>query len=443
MPYASDRDRDPHDLELTNPAFPVAPLNIFLTSPGEVGVFDLSWDSPATLAANSGFQLCGVNIYRSFDSEFGPFERITTLPCCTTFFRDRTDNVLVVDETVDDSQWLIRGECTGDDPSPRYVFKTLHHPIVQSASQAVPEHNINQVWVTIDGVPARLRKVIGETGEVELETSVFSEVGTQSKDPSPVPSADSVVKVTYRYNRTLIKTVLATRIFYRITTVGVRLPAQTLVETPLERAVATTNREIEKLDWIWREAVRRNRWILQEGGERVQLFIRKTVGLPCTCLELSTSPQPQSDCLHCYGVGIVGGYEGPYDIVIAPDDAERRLAQRDIGRQQEHVYEVWTGPSPLLSQRDFLVKINNERYSIGPVRMPTNRGMLLQQHFNIGYFNEKDIRYKVPLDRVQGSEYVRPQIPPHLEGALQTSKPNIPDERELRGTTLTYENITY
>lgn len=451
MPYASDRDRNPHDLELCVPAFPVPPLNIFLTSGYKPGTFDICWDDPAVMAANAQFVVTGVNIYRSFDSEFGPYERLSQLPVGATFYRDMTDNEVVVDEVVDDTQWVLRGECVGSDiQHPRYVFRTLRCPLVISASQAIPDYDRNSVRVTIDGVEARIKHVIGDTGEIELETRQLPEVGTQSLDPSPIPSDDSVVKVSYRYNRSLLKTDLSTRVFYRITTVGVPIKSnldvirpQDLRETPLERAALTSSREIEKLDYVWTEAVRRNRWILQQGGERVKIFLRKTVGEHCSCVSI-THKQPKNDCPGCYGTGIVGGYEGPYDIVIAPDDAERRINQIDNGRQVDHAYEVWTGPSPLISQRDFIVKINGERYSIGGVRMPSNRGMVLQQHFNIGIINEQDIRYRVPIDGVQGmAARADMLIPPHLDRAGKTEKPNIPNEREIRGRTKTWENITY
>lgn len=453
MPYASDRDRDPHDLELCNPAFPVAPLNVFLTSGYTPGIFDLCWDDPAYMAANSKFIVLGVNIYRSFDSEFGPYYRLTELPVGAHFFQDRTDNELIVEEFVDDTQWLLRGECSASElESPRYVFQTLRYPIVVSASQAVPESNIGEVRVTIDGEPARIKRITGETGEIELDTFQYPDVATQTRDASPVPGPDSIVKVSYRYNKSLLKTDLSTRLFYRITTIGVPvredldvIKPEDVVETPLERAAFTSSRELEKLDWIWRESVRRNRWILQQGGERVKIFLRKTVGEPCPCLQQHTHKQPLNDCLLCYGVGILRGYEGPYDITIAPDDAERRINYGQRGLNVEHVIDVWTGPSPLISQRDFLVKINGERFSIGAVRMPTNRGMVLQQHFNIGYFDEKDIRYRVPIDGVRSmrADEIGLSEPPHLAPSKRTEKPVISDERELRGRTKTWENITY
>ena len=71
--------------------------------------------------------------------------------------------------------------------------------------------------------------------------------------------------------------------------------------------------------------------------------------------------------------------------------------------------------------------------------------MILQQHFNIGHLDEKDIRYSVPIDptRVQGPNYAQPLAPPQNDPALITEKPNIPDEREIRGRTIAWENIVY
>lgn len=451
MPYATDRDRDPTQQELEQAPWPVAPLNLFLTSGYMPGVYDLSWDSPAYLSQNSRFWICGVNIYRSFDSEFGPYDRITDYPVGSIFWRDQSDNVVVVNEVIDDDQWVIKGACSTGSDLQRYVFCTRHNPLSQAGSQGTPEYRTSEVHVRVDGVEAPLLRVIPESGEVEIDTWQYANVTTQKLDGAPIIGPDTEVTVSYRYSRTVIPTNLDARVFYRITTVGIpailpldKAGPQDLVETPLERAAFTSSKEIEKLDWIWREAVRRNRWILSQGGERVKVFLRKTVGPACPCKERSeaTHKQPVSDCQLCYSTGILGGYEGPYDLVVAPDDAERRVAQRDTGRTLEHAYEVWTGPSPLLSQRDFLVKINGERYSIGPVRMPTNRGMVLQQHFNIGHLDEGDIRFKVPMDHPRGL-VITPPIPPHLNPPGVTDKPGIPDEREIRGRSVTWENITY
>jgi len=306
--------------------------------------------------------------------------------------------------------------------------------------------------VHIDGVPVRPLRVHGFSGEVELDPFIYADVARQKLDPALVPGPNSRVTCTYRRNRTLLKTDLAQRVFYRITTVGVRnncdlsrVQCQDLLETPLEHATATNSMEIEKIDYIWREGVRRNRFILEQGGERVKVFLRKNIGVPCPCVPDDYHKQPINDCPLCYGTAIVGGYEGPYEALIAPDDAERRIAQSDIGRVFEHQYEVWTGPMPLLTQRDFLVKINGDRYSIGAVRFPTNRGMVLQQHFNISAIDERDILYRVPMGNPARFAAIQfAPSGPELEADQSiTSKPGIPDERELKGRSKAWENTTY
>jgi hypothetical protein len=447
--YAEGRDRETSQLELYQTPWPAAPLNLNLSSGHLLGVFDLCWDDPAQQPLNSQFFLLGVNIYRSFDSEWGPYERITDLPLGATFWRDQTDNCLVMDEQVMPEQWLSQGAGAAY-PQARWVFRTLNSPIVAPDSQAITTQSPFDVVVRVDGQLVPIKRVFGQTGEVEIDVTNWPDTNLQILTQAVRPGSSSIVTVSYRYNRSLLRRDLAQRVFYRVTTVGVPmgkdmscLQPQDLVETPLERSVLTNSAEVEKLDWIWAEGVRRNRYILEQGGERVRLFIHKHVGTPCSCTQFEHHHQPKNDCLKCFGTGWLGGYEGPFDLLIAPDDSERRINQTEMGRSVEHTYEVWCGPNPLLTQRDFVLKLTGERYSVGPVRRPSNRGMVLQQHFNISEIDQKDIRYKVPVDLRSGPDMALPQIPPNNNGALVTERVGIPDERELRGRTLTWANIVY
>lgn len=361
MADVGNRDRNPQQLEMSKLPWPVPPLNLFMRS-GDVGIIDLLWDDPAYLPLNSRFKILGVNVYRSFDSEFGPYHRITDLPVGAKFWRDQTDNELVPDEDVT-HQFILFGEAsTGMDGS-RYVFKTLNYPIVGEDSRGIPTKNPQDVMVFVDGFQAHVLAVNGQTGEVEIDVNIYTDTAHQQRIFPVVPTNTSRVTCAYRFLKDLLKTDLNQRIFYRVTTVGVpashtwdEMNPDNLVETPLESAAATNNFEIEKLDNYWKEAIRRNRWILEQGGERVRAYLRKVVGIPCLCYD-QTHKQPLSDCFKCFATGILGGYEGPYEIIIAPDDADVKIAQRDIGRTVEHSYEVWTGPQPLLSHRDFLLKI--------------------------------------------------------------------------------------
>ncbi len=446
------RDRAPYLTEITKTPWPAPPLNVSFTHGYRDGVVDLYWDDPAVLSLNSRFQILGVNIYRSFDSEFGPYQRINELPIGTTYWRDETDNLLEVGEDVSGNFIHFGNERSQMQDGSRYVFKTNHFPIVQPESQATPSFSPRDVRVFVDGVEVPVLSVHGPTGEVEIDIFARPDPATQKLLPVVTPTTASRVTCTYRWNRSLLKTALFTRVFYRVTTVGYKVgcnpslvSTQNLLETPIVDATSTHLLETEKLDGYWREAIRRNRWILEQGGERVKVFLRKTVGIPCPCIPDDHHRQPIGDCLLCYATGIVGGYEGPYDIIIAPDDAERRIAQSDIGRRKDHSYEVWTGPTPLLSQRDFVVKQNNDRYSIGGVRLPSNRGMVLQQHFNIGVFSSLDVRGKVPVGnpiKYIASQFAN-QSPEFSASSDRTDHPGIGEEREYRGRTKVWENNNY
>jgi hypothetical protein len=211
MPYASDRDRDPRWEEIEQAPYPAPPLNLFMTS-FEPGVIDLAWDDPASLSRNSRFCLCGINIYRSFDSEFGPYHRITDVPIGATFWRDRTD-VVVEEEVVDDSQWVLRGIETAELHMARYVLATRHQPIVKSNSQGVWADSPGDVQVWIDGQEAAIRRVDGYAGHIEIDPDRYPNVELQNLDTAVIPQVGSETVAIYRWVRNLVQTDLAQRIF--------------------------------------------------------------------------------------------------------------------------------------------------------------------------------------------------------------------------------------
>jgi hypothetical protein len=447
------QDRRTKILEVTDPAYPLPPLNVSVLSPYEKGKFDIRWDSPSILAANSKFHIVGVNIYRSFDSEFGPYERINKFPVQATFWRDATDIVSEIDEDVS-GRFVLRGNSPVSAPGqlPQYVIQVRHTPIVKAESQGIFADNPDDVVLTIDGQRVGVDRVVGASGEVYLKSTVQVEVATQKLVQPVLPGVGSVVLCSYRWARSILRTDLANRVFYRVTTVAV--VDQQFVETPVTSELVSTENpaEVEKRDYIWEEAIRRVRWILNQGGERAKVFIRKENGLPCSCVDQLGRQTPKGDCAVCFGTGFRGGYEGPYEIIIAPDDAEKRHRREPRGSNVEHVRDVFFGPSPLVSQRDFILTQSNQRYAIGPVKTPSARGMILQQHFSMGLLDEKDIRYRVPVYGL--SQLVYPQTrapsagggePDHtvLVDPQVTDKSEIPAERQQRGRTATWGNIEY
>jgi hypothetical protein len=450
---------------------------VVVVSPFLPGILDIRWDTPTALAKNAKFNILGVNIYRSESSDRGPFHRINEFPVQGTMFRDRLDYA-EIREVVDWSTgWVHKGDAPNNR---RWVIRTrgtivkrYHHLPGDGPQWANAPKDVE---LYIDGVEVPVDSVFGRSGEITLINQPDWEVVTETETNASIPNAASSVEVVYYTPKNFVVSGLDRYLHYRLTTVA-NVDGY-LVETPFGYSQPTSNHEIEKLDYIWREGVRRNAWILQQGGERVKLFTRKVCGVPCDCgldpRQRDYLGQPKKNCPTCYGTSYVGGFDGPFDAIIAPDDAERRITQLAGGRVKQHSYEVWMGPSPLLTQRDFVVKQTNERYSIGPVRRPTNRGNILQQHFTIGYIDEADIRYSVPIDGTSDLVYPEsrpsfidmPRMPidggpsreevegwqdpqgPFPSGELNTTpmgteKANVPDADEPRGRTKAWENITW
>ena len=450
--------------------YPKPPINGQVVPAYESGVLDLRWDDPSLLVENTAFTVIGVNIYRSDVSDLGPFYRINPYPLGTTYYRDETDHRLITDEVVKwDTAWMSQGHTANNR---KWVFKTKN-PIVKSRAYApfsrpTPANSPTDITLKIDGVTVLVDGVFGPNGEITLVNKSYMDPVTLKTVPPILPDENSDVIVSYHISENQVRSGLDSKLFYRITTVSLdpENPTQ-LLETPLNQCQPYTIIEVETLDYIWREAIRRNNWILEQGGERVKVFIRRQSGICCACsLDprlMDYSKQPSNRCLSCFGTGFLGGYEGPYEVIVAPDDAERRISQTQWGRKLEHSYEVWTGPSPLVTQRDFIVKQTNERYSIGAVRRPNNRGNVVQQHFNVGYLDEGDIRYKVPINGIPelpwpqtrqerdpdvpypiiGTQYAPLGVGPYAATPMGTNKDNIAEERQQRGRTPVWEDQNY
>lgn len=427
---------------------------------------------------NSRWNILGVNIYRSDTGERGPYARVNRVPVQALFYRDKTNVVEVPNEIIPwNGGWIFQG----DSPNNKgWRLKTRYRNVVKRpdtealgiGGDAVDANSPFDVEVYIDGERAVVTGVFGPKGEIDLSTEqVWDPVKESFEDP-PIPTATSTVYVRYYYRKgNKLENTLDRRwkVFYRVTTVAVDTTGTSptgLTETPLGYSPPVCPMESEKLDYMWKEAIRRNRWILEQGGERVKLYIRRAVGIRCDCVWdprlREFSKQPLNACLGCYGTGWKGGYEGPYDLIVGPDDSARSVVQTPNGRNLQNSYDVWIGPSPMTSQRDFIVKQNGERFSIGPVTRTQVRGVTLQQSFTIGYLSTGDIRYQVPLHRSQlerlpwpETRYTRPEdadceeVDPYPIGCDDQATPmatevrRIPDGREQRGRTPVWSNLTY
>lgn len=288
-------------------AWPKAPMNGQIVGPISTGIYDLRWDNPATLGANAIFTLSGVNIYRSDVGERGPYFRINHYPIGGNFYRDKTQNVLISCENI---FWNSSWHTKGDGPNDRdWVFRTRFPIIDRNEEKCVWGNSPLDVSVCIDNQPVIVDSVFGRTGEVRLINYSHVDPVTEKMIPPVLPSENSTVLVSYYTNKNFVETGLEKKVWYRITSVGFLSdnPAVGLFETPLDYCQPLIHYSTEALDYIWREAIRRNNWILEQGGERVYFFIRKTAGIPCRCSlderTLEYNQMPRNNCHLCFVPG--------------------------------------------------------------------------------------------------------------------------------------------
>ena len=434
---------------------PYPPRNAFVTNPYLTGVLDIRWDNPQEISENSKWSISGVNIYKSDDSEAGPFRKINLNPIEILSYRDRTNHYLVSDEDV-----LPRLQ-PATNAVADWVFRTVHSPIVKENSQNELVENPLDIVVKIDNgdgrglviVPAY--KVNARIGEVYLITKpVYNPVTKKIEEPRLPSGPNGRLLCSYWYNKNFVHSDLHPRHFYKITTVAKDSNGKT-VETKLDDVVAVNVHQIEKPHYIWKGIITKNRYLLEQFGERVKLFIRKEVGDRCINYS-DTHQQAHNVCPLCFGTSFLGGYYGPFDIMIAPPEAEKNINLTDAGLRLNFQYESWMGPSPLIRTRDFIVRQNGERLVVGGVTPQGAKGAIFQQHFNLNYKDSKDIIYSVPINGEQSGDCrvttinVIPESDDTrgINSPITDASPEIPSGKSERaetekGRTIDFENVTW
>lgn len=425
---------------------PLAPKNLMVTSPFIIGKTDIRWDNPRLLPENNGLNIVGVNVYRATDSPEAPYIKLNDTPVGALFYRDETIEQHVIQE--DATPTLV---WTGEPDGKTFVY-AQNKPLIKPGTNGVTSDRPQDVVVEIDDGDGNFLEtpayaVNGRTGMIQLIDGPTWNYQVQQIIPPRLPTPpNGRVRISYYWLKHSVISALNQRIYYKATTV-VQNPDGSFIETPLAEVSARSTFDMEMIDYIWREAIRRNRWLLEQTGERVKVFIRKWMGLKCESYE-DKYGQSHSDCLTCFGSGIVGGYEGPYDIIIAPPETEKMVELGDMGLHIRYDWATWSTDYPILNERDIIVRPNNERYIVGPVNYQGSRGATYQQHFTISHIDELDIRYKVPITGGETSvppawDAYRQQTAPTQASPIINNKPEIPEPRIIRGRTVTFENITW
>jgi len=301
----TDRPDFNYPLRPTTPnlTVPLAPRNLIVTSPYQIGAIDIRWDNPRILSENSGLNIIGCNVYRSTDAQFGPYEKVNDTPISVLFYRDQTQEAQIFQEDV------TRTLRYSIEPDGRWLVYTQQKPIITPGLNGQISDRIQDVLVEIDDgdgnfltMPAFA--VNGKIGEIQLISwPVFNNAVQQVIPPRLPTPPNGRVRVTYSYMKHQVLTVLNQRIFYKVTTVAVDpKDASKTIETPIDEVSDRSAFDIEMIDYIWREAIKRNYWILEQGGERVKIFVRKWMGEKCPSYEEKYG-QGHQDCPECFPAG--------------------------------------------------------------------------------------------------------------------------------------------
>jgi hypothetical protein len=374
-----------------NPASGAVSSLLILNS-SYVGSRDLWWvDSPAATK--------GYNIYRAFDAPTQWTKLNGNVPWAGHFYRDAT--VLTQKTyTVQAKDWVEQkefGKFGFKIPEVAYSSLVVGRPVVAS--------HPDDIQVTVDGKLLRPIMVVGLDQTVWMQMDNTLPQGGAVTD-LPLVSTDDAGKADYSnvkewkvtYNSLTnfvdIHTTL-TRTFYTVVPVGDRgeIHAPGAMGTPV-----VNSQEIDRMDYMQREMIRRNQWIFEQVGEPAYLLLRRTRGTICGCKGVGLT-QPRTGCPSCFEIGIVGGYFGPYDILFIDPDmaATRELDEGGIKVTREA--KSYLTNTPIVQDGDLIVRRNGERLVINGVTYKSPRGVILQQDFNVTLLNKGDTRYLIPLNQ--------------------------------------------
>lgn len=347
-------------------------------------------------------------------------------------------------------------------PRKEYLIYLSQRPVVDDTGLNNPTDKPEFVTVTIDGQRAYVRLLQGLEGIVELETKKqYDEVKKTWFEPL-VPNEYSTVLVSYRVPLSTVNIRLRKNYFYKVTCVT------SDDETDLDLLTPKTLQP-DNMTYILEECVRRNAWMLEQGGERVLLYLKKKAGQKCPCtyrdMKERTHKQPDQDCEICYGSGFIGGFDGPFPILIGPLTTEQRIQQTDRGLKLSYQIETWMGPAPVVNQRDMIIRRNGDRCLVGPITpVEGPGGVRAQQHFVVEVLDGTDVRHKfnvvLPDQKMQpgidknskhvlnGGPNIATVDSPKEREELYTSEDHISHQNQnvdhiVKGRSIVFENIEY
>lgn len=350
-----------------------------------VGARDLYWQIDVAKG------VIGYNVYRAFDFPTN-WKKLNTEVIPGNRFRDETTLVSKV-YTLLKSDWIEFGEFG------RFSFRLPEQAYSKAVKgRATLANGPNDVIVTADGVNYRPGQVNPFDSTVTLQRdNSLPEGGAVTALPLLDPTGVKVWTVTYSALTNFVDIYTNfQRTFYTI--VSVLEDGSEAYAPGAQGAGVRDSMQVEALDYIKSEMIRRNGWLFEQVGEPCHLLFRRTQGEPCQCK--SAVGQARTGCPDCFETKIVGGYYGPVDFLYIDPDTGATATIEEGGRKVERISRSYLGPGPLVENGDLIVRKNGDRLVISNVTRKSPQGSLCQQEFDTELLNVLDTRYIIPVVNV-------------------------------------------
>ena len=353
----------------------------------------------------------GYSVYRAKDALID-WVKLNAAPVPVTYFRDQT-RLQLVHYTVRPDAWIDAGE---------FGQKCLRIPdtpysnVVKGRPRVAAHPDDVQLQVTyLSGAVQMYRpKMVSgmdRTIWLQVETDVSLPAGGAVSDSSLIPF-DAVASIMVIYNKLLNYVDVAAnmaRTYYTVVPILADGAEEHAPGAPGTRIVDTM--QVDNIDYMQKEMVRRNQWLFEQVGEPCYLMFRRTSGERCGCID--GLGKARSACPACYETGIIGGYYGPLDILFIPPDQALVRTIDEGGQKVERRSRSYFSRTPIVQDGDLIIRKNGERLVISGVTYKMPRGVLLQQEFDVALLPTLDTRYLLPI--------YTPQVPVVYNPAYQVS----------------------
>ena len=426
--------------------------NLLILNSSYVGSHDLWW-APVAEATK------GYNVYRAYDHPSN-WVKLNPAPFHGQFWRDMS-SLLEVTYTLQPQDFIEKGELG------QWAFRIPDVPYATvDAQRVVVSNSPDDVSVTVskygnvnvDGVTLRPARVLGFDRSIWMNVDNTLAQGGAVSDTAlvndgnvSIANYDSIAewKVTYNKLNNYVDIYTSfNRTYYTVVPVGDK---GELHEPGCRGSVIRNTQEVDEIDWVYAEMVRRNEFLFHTTGEPAYLFFRKWRGEQCGCI--FGTQQPKTGCPSCFETGFVGGYIGPYDFIFVPPDSALQAELNEGGIKVTRSSRSYLTRTPIIQNGDLVLRRNGDRMVIHDVVYKMPRGIILQQDFTVQLLPPGDTRYLIPYVNTglptiynpvvrpnpyngkpkqgHGEPVFDPRTVPSINGGKDWENPNIPIGRTV------------